>query len=91
MLESFAVFICQMFYVFLLGFQSRNVRDGQMLYASITSTALGAAGLFMTSAIARSAQSGGNWWLAVAYIVAGPCGICLAMLFHDRINGKSKC
>jgi hypothetical protein len=86
--ESIAVFFCQMFYVFLLGIQSRNVRDGQYLSAAITSCTLGAAGLFMTSAIARSAMIGGSAWLAISYIAAGPCGICLAMKFHDRLSDR---
>ena len=41
----------------------------------------------MTSAIARSAMLGGNNWLALSYIAAGPCGICLAMIFHDKLSG----
>lgn len=87
-LEPLAVFLCQLAYVFLLGFQSRNVRDGQFLWAAATSGILGAGGLFMTSIIARSAMLGGDIWLAIAYIAAGPCGICLAMHSHDKLSGR---
>ena len=88
MLEAIAVFFCQLGYVFLLGFQSRNVRDGQFLFAACTSGLLGAFGLFMTSAIARSAMLGGSQWLTVAYVAAGPCGVCLAMAFHDKLSAR---
>jgi hypothetical protein len=88
MIEAIAVFFCQLGYVFLLGFQSRNVRDGQFLFAACTSGLLGAFGLFMTSAIARSAMLGGSHWLTVAYVAAGPCGVCLAMAFHDKLSAR---
>ena len=81
------VFLCQMSYVFLLGIQSRNVRDSQYLGAAFVSTVLGVMGLFMTSAIAKSAINGGDTGLAIAYIGAGPLGICLAMWMHNRYSG----
>ena len=56
----FLVFLCQLPYVFLLGIQSRNVRDSQYLGAAMVSTVLGMMGLFMTSDIARSAIVGGD-------------------------------
>ncbi len=83
------VFLAQLFYIFLLGIQSRNVRDGQMLAAATTSALLGMCGLYMTSAIARAAVNGGDWVLAVSYIAAGPFGICLAIYLHDRYSGKT--
>lgn len=83
------VFMAQLFYIFLLGIQSRNVRDGQMLPAAITSALLGTCGLYMTSAIARAAVSGGDWFLALSYIAAGPFGICFAIYLHDKLGGKT--
>ena len=90
MIEAIAVFLCQCGYVFLLGIQSRNVRDGQLIPAAITSTILGLAGLYMTSAIARAAIDGGSASLAVAYVAAGPVGICLAIYLHDWSKQKCK-
>ncbi len=88
MLEAIAVFLCQCGYVFLLGIQSRNVRDGQIISAAFVSMILGLAGLFMTSAIARAAIDGGSVMLAVAYVAAGPVGICLAICLHDWSNRR---
>jgi hypothetical protein len=80
------VFIAQLFYIFLLGIQSRNVRDGQMVAAAVTSGMLGVCGLYMTSEIAKAATSGeGAVTLAIAYVAAGPCGICLAIWLHDKV------
>jgi hypothetical protein len=87
---SFIVFLCQLTYVFMLGLQSRNVRDGQYAGAAMVSTVLGVMGLFMTSAIARAAVNGGDVQLALAYIAAGPLGICLAMYLHDKITRKGQ-
>lgn len=84
----FLVFLCQLSYVLLLGIQSRNVRDSQYVGAAVVSTILGVMGLFMTSAIAKSAINGGDMGLALAYISAGPVGICLAILLHDTFAGE---
>lgn len=79
------VFIAQMFYIFLLGIQSRNIRDGQMVGAAMVSIALGVCGLYMTAEIAKAATGGdGAISLAIAYVAAGPCGICLAIWAHDK-------
>jgi len=85
-LDGMLIFVCQLAYVFLLGIQSRNVRDGQIASAAAVSTLLGLGGLYMTSAIARAAVSGGNPFLAVCYVAAGPIGICSAILLHDRLR-----
>jgi hypothetical protein len=81
------VFLCQLSYVCLLGIQSRNVRDSQYLGAAMVSTVLGVMGLYMTTAIAKSAIVGGDPGVWIAYIGAGPLGICLAMWLHNRFSG----
>lgn len=81
------VFVCQMVYVFLLGMQSRHVRDGQFAWAMLTSTALGVFGLLNQVVIIRATLLE-NWWPLAAYVAAGPVGICLAMWFHDRMAGR---
>lgn len=89
MIEAAVVFATQMVYVFLLGKQSCNVRDRMYVSAMVTSTLLGMAGLYMTSAIARVSVNGGGTWIYVAYIAAGPIGIVCAMGLHDRMAKKS--
>lgn len=85
MAEALFVFAIQVAYVFLLGLQSRNVRDSQYLAAAATSTMLGMAGLMTTTAIAKSVILGGSSVVGFAYVAGGPCGICLAMWLHDRV------
>lgn len=87
MLEALGVFLIQLVYVFLLGFQSRNVRDGQYTAAAMTSFLLGCCGLYLTTMIARAAITEGDRLVQIAYVIAGPVGICLAMHLHDRIFG----
>lgn len=90
MYESIAVFVVQLLYVFLLGMQSRNVNNHQMVAAMATSAILGVFGLFMTSVIAKAAVAGGDYRVYVAYVVSGPCGIALAMYTHDRLWKNAK-
>jgi hypothetical protein len=80
---AIAVFFCQLIYVFLLGLQSRNVRDGQYVSAAATSGALALFSLLNQVVIIRATLLH-DWAPLAAYILAGPCGICLAMLLHDR-------
>jgi hypothetical protein len=84
-MTALTVFVCQCVYVFLLGLQSRNVRDGQYAMAVMTSTALGCVGLVNQVLIIRATLLSDLWPLA-AYVAAGPIGICLAMATHDRIK-----
>jgi hypothetical protein len=90
MMQALAVFCVQLFYVFLLGFQSRNVRDGQYGAAACTSTLLGIAGIFITPMVVKAALIDPRPEVLMAYVAAGPCGICFAMWFHDRWNGRLK-
>jgi ABC-type phosphate transport system permease subunit len=86
-MHALLVFVVQFTYVLLLGLQSRHVRDSQYLSAAWTSLTLGMMGLFITSSIARAAIEGSDWWLWIAYVAAGPTGICTAIYLHDRRCG----
>lgn len=90
-MTALAVFGVQFVYIFLLGIQSRNVRDSQYFAAAITSGLLGCSGIWLTSHIARLAVVEGSPVDLLAYISAGPVAICLAMFIHNRsIMGKKK-
>lgn len=89
MLNALFVFAAQFVYIFLLGIQSRNVRDSQVVAAATTSMLLGICGLYLTSIIARAAMSGGDPLVAASYIAAGPCGICVAIYLHDKHVSRS--
>ena len=86
MLHAAIVFAVQFAYVFLLGFQSRCVRDGQYLGAMFNSLLIGCCGLYITAAIARAAILGAEWYVVAAFLVAGPCGIVVAMRLHDFMS-----
>lgn len=80
------IFLCQLCYVFLLGMQSRNVNDGQYVAAAGTSLALGVLGLTAISQVVNTASTA----CFLAYVAAGPIGICLAMWSHKRIYKREE-
>lgn len=84
-MSSIIVFFAQAFYVFLLGFQSRNVRDGQYAMAAATSLTLGIFGLINQVLVIRSTIAS-DWLPLIAYVAAGPVGICLAIRAHDAVT-----
>lgn len=75
------VFICQYFYICLLGLQSRNVQHANYVGAAVVSTMLGIFGLTITTILARAAIVEGGWPVWVSFVLAGPCGICSAIRF----------
>lgn len=85
-MTPFVVFAVQWFYVAMLGLQSRHVRDGQYAPAALTSAVLGCCGLYLTSSIARLAVQHCDPWTILAYVLAGPCGIVVAMWGHNRYS-----
>lgn len=78
------VFLAQFAYILLLGWQSRNVRDGDYGAAALTSFALFWCGLYLTGVIARQSIIASDWRVIFAYIIAGPLAICVAIWSHDR-------
>jgi len=84
MIHAMFVFTAQAVYVFLLGFQSRNVRDNQFVMAAMTSTCLGICGLTGLAVVVKAVQSG-EWLPLIAYVAAGPVGICSAMAIHNQV------
>lgn len=90
MTQALLIFAAQFTYILALGFQTQNVMGRHYLAAMGNSFLLGMLGLTMTSAIAVSAVKGGDWWLAVAYLTAGPLGIATSMWLHPRVKGLWK-
>jgi len=77
------VFVAQFALVFLLGFQSRCVRDSNYLFAMGNSVLLGICGLVITPAIADPELLRSSPMVLVAYLSAGPLAIGLAIWVHD--------
>lgn len=89
MTTAITIFAVQLAYVFLLGFQSRNVRDGQYLAAAMTSTCLGMSGIYVQPMLVKAAIINPSPFVLVAYVAAGPIGICSAMWIHDKFSKRS--
>lgn len=88
MLTSLAVFLCQAFHIFLHGIQQQNVIHQRPNSAMGVSLVLGVSSYFITATIAIAAGYGLLSWVALAYILAGPVGIRLAMWAFVRLNGN---
>lgn len=84
--EFLLVFLAQIVYVFMLGFQSRNVRDGQYLAASLTSLGIGVSSLAIQPLIVKAVIIEPQPIVIVGFLLGGPIGICLAMFAHDRMR-----
>lgn len=83
-MNAFAVFAAQFLMVFLLGFQSRCVRDSNYLAANVNSIGLGICGLIVTPAIADPALITNDPATLAGFLLAGPLAISLAIFIHDR-------
>lgn len=84
-MSTVLVFVFQFAMVFSLGFQSRNIRDGQYTMAAITSLVLGCLGVVNQVLVIKSTMQS-DWLPLVAFVLAGPPGICLAMWVHDKVK-----
>lgn len=82
------VFLCQLCYVFLLGWQSRNVNEGQYASAAGTSLALGVFGLTVTTLVIKAALLEPSVATIAGYLLAGPVGIVLSMWSHRKVFEK---
>ncbi|TWT51818.1 hypothetical protein KOR42_32910 [Thalassoglobus neptunius] len=89
MTQALSVLFLQSVYILLLGVQSRNVRDSQVLGAMGTSILLGLCGIYLTPAIVQASASGEPLTL-VAFVVAGPVGIAVAITAHDHLSNRRK-
>ena len=86
MTDIILVFLTQFAYVCVMGLQSLAVNAGRYAQAAIQSFALGAAGFFITSQIAKRGEFGsGTFW---SYVLAGPAGIITSMLIFKKLGGK---
>ena len=74
-----SVFVAQATMVFLLGTQTINIIERSYLGAASTSLLLGILGYFLTAAIAEARLAGMGSLVWLAFITAGPVGICLAI------------
>ncbi len=78
-------FVGQFLFVFLLGYQTANIRDHNYSHAFLTSFVISSVemGVVLTVVKAVIIQQGGvTTWLAFA--LGGACGIVLSMLVADR-------
>lgn len=89
MMQVLLIFLAQFILIFLLGFQSRCVRDSQYLLAVLNSFGLGISGLIITPLIATPDLIRESPAVLVAYLLAGPLAISTAIWLHDRsVNNK---
>lgn len=65
--------------VFALGFQSRNVNQGQYLYAAITSLFIGGASLVLYKVLPDASVS-----QCASYLIGGVTGITSSIYVHSR-------
>jgi hypothetical protein len=85
-MKELLVFVAQYSLVFLLGLQSRFVRDSQYTHAIITSLLLGITGYYVTMQIAIVQEMFNSIWYA--YILGGPFGIMTSIYIHNNyFNG----
>lgn len=82
------VFLVQATYVLVLGLQSRFVHSGNVWGAATGSFVLGLGGLFVYSSLAKAAVHG-DPAVQVAYVLAGPPAIVLAIHLHVRFSRKA--
>jgi hypothetical protein len=71
--------------VFSQAFQSRNVNQGHIVAAGLTSLAIGVAQTVSLKMVPVASELG-----TVMYIVGGPVGVVAAMFVHSRTLGRSK-
>jgi len=79
MKNEIILFLSQFALVFLLGFQSLNVRDNRYLNAAICSFLLGASQCFQWRLMPKATPSEMAVWLC-----AGPMAIVLSMVVHKK-------
>jgi cation transporter-like permease len=89
--EPLVVFISQFVAIFLLGIQSRNVNLKQYVPAAITSFLLGVTGFIVTGIVAKvymDFSSNGVTPTLIAFLLAGPLGICTSIWAHPILTRK---
>jgi len=69
---------------FLSGFQNKNINGSHHILAFITSIFLGIAGVLLYKVMPTASQHE-----MLAYISAGPVGVLLSMLVHDKFVKKT--
>jgi hypothetical protein len=88
MTTAACVFAAQFVYILLLGLQQQNVIGRHYVGAACTSLLLGTFGIYLTATIAIHAESSMFSPVWLAFIAAGPAGICVAMWLHPRIGRR---
>ena len=84
MTDVLKIFVAQYLTIFLLGFQSMNIRDGRKVAAAITSCCLGVSGYLTTGIISQNYSQGMLSWVFFGFLVAGPVGIVSSMFAHEK-------
>lgn len=85
-MDSIFLFVSVVALTFLSGFQSKNVIGNHYLLAFLTSIMIGVVGLFLYRVMPTAGVA-----QMVAYVLAGPIGIILSMLVHNRLVKMKIC
>lgn len=77
------IFIAQFSFVYVLGIQSLNVRDGHYLGAAASSLLIGVSGFTVTSTIGGLNLADIGSPVGLSFLLAGPMAITAAMRSHN--------
>lgn len=84
MVELLTIFITGFLSVFAMGFQSRNVNNGDYKYAALSSLFIGLSSVYLWNTVPATLVGG------LIYGASGSCGITLSMWIHKRFIQKGK-
>lgn len=87
--NALVAFAAQFALVFLLGFQTANIRDRAYHLVFVVSLLLSIAQLgVITSVVNTMVVETSAWFVYVAFILGGACGVMCSLWFADWLNKK---
>lgn len=84
MVEYLTIFATGFLSVFAMGFQSRNVNNGDYKYAALSSLFIGVSSVYLWNTVPATLLGG------LIYGLSGSCGITLSMWVHRRFIQRKK-
>ncbi len=89
--NALVAFSAQFALVFLLGFQTANIRDRAYHLVFVVSILLSVAQLgVLTSVVNTMVIETGAWFVYVAFVLGGACGVMCSLWFADWLNQRRK-
>lgn len=89
MLQALTAFTAQFALVFLLGFQTANIRDSAYHLVFLTSLAIGVAELGVISSVVRGVVMGaGPWYVYAAFLLGGAAGVLCSLYLADYLRKR---